>query len=86
MHVEAPLTMQLYFNFFSKYYAILAVAHNNKIYIRNATATILPTVTVPRFRPAPVVAYFSSRGPGGITENILKVFFSHAQTYIHALL
>ncbi|GMH13273.1 hypothetical protein Nepgr_015114 [Nepenthes gracilis] len=36
------------------------------------TATILPTVTVPRFKPAPVVAEFSSRGPGELTENILK--------------
>ncbi|GAB2277717.1 hypothetical protein Dimus_012420 [Dionaea muscipula] len=39
---------------------------------KKPTATILPTVTVPRFRPAPVVADFSSRGPGDVTENILK--------------
>ncbi|GLT76398.1 hypothetical protein SLA2020_480610 [Shorea laevis] len=39
---------------------------------KNPTATILPTVGIPNFRPAPVVAYFSSRGPGGLTENILK--------------
>ncbi|KAH9752730.1 CO(2)-response secreted protease [Citrus sinensis] len=39
---------------------------------KNPTATILPTVTIPRHRPAPVVAYFSSRGPGLPTENILK--------------
>ncbi|KAJ4720461.1 Subtilisin-like protease [Melia azedarach] len=39
---------------------------------KNPTATILPTVTVPGYKPAPVVAYFSSRGPGPITENILK--------------
>ncbi|XP_057980989.1 CO(2)-response secreted protease-like [Malania oleifera] len=39
---------------------------------KNPTATILKTVDVPRVRPAPVVAYFSSRGPGGLTENILK--------------
>ncbi|GAB4855228.1 hypothetical protein Ancab_023853 [Ancistrocladus abbreviatus] len=36
------------------------------------TATILPAVTVSRIRPAPVVAEFSSRGPGELTENILK--------------
>ncbi|XP_059434012.1 CO(2)-response secreted protease-like isoform X2 [Corylus avellana] len=39
---------------------------------RNPKATILPTVEVPRHRPAPVVAYFSSRGPAQLTENILK--------------
>ncbi|KAL8159648.1 hypothetical protein V2J09_001185 [Rumex salicifolius] len=39
---------------------------------KNPTATILPTVTVPNSRPAPVVADFSSRGPGSVTENILK--------------
>ncbi|GAB2218880.1 hypothetical protein Drorol1_Dr00002112 [Drosera rotundifolia] len=39
---------------------------------KKPTATILPTVTVPRLRPAPVVADFSSRGPGDLTENILK--------------
>ncbi|KAJ4720463.1 Subtilisin-like protease [Melia azedarach] len=41
--------------------------------IKNPTATILPTVTVPRHKPAPIVAYFSSRGPGSLTENILRV-------------
>ncbi|KAJ0103402.1 hypothetical protein Patl1_05768 [Pistacia atlantica] len=39
---------------------------------KNPTATILPTVEVPRYKPAPVVAPFSSRGPGAFTENILK--------------
>ncbi|KAH9752723.1 CO(2)-response secreted protease [Citrus sinensis] len=39
---------------------------------KNPTATILPTVDVPGYKPAPVVAYFSSRGPGELTENILK--------------
>ncbi|XP_020534057.1 CO(2)-response secreted protease isoform X2 [Jatropha curcas] len=39
---------------------------------KNPTATILPAVDVPRYKPAPVVAYFSSRGPGQLTENILK--------------
>ncbi|CAM8952317.1 unnamed protein product [Rhodiola kirilowii] len=39
---------------------------------RNASATILPTVELSRVKPAPIIAYFSSRGPGGLTENILK--------------
>ncbi|KAK1281189.1 Subtilisin-like protease [Acorus gramineus] len=39
---------------------------------RNPTATILPSVTVGRSKPAPIVAYFSSRGPGGLTEGIIK--------------
>ncbi|KAJ9179499.1 hypothetical protein P3X46_011281 [Hevea brasiliensis] len=36
------------------------------------TATILPAVDLPMYKPAPVVAYFSSRGPAQLTENILK--------------
>ncbi|XP_004308189.1 PREDICTED: CO(2)-response secreted protease-like [Fragaria vesca subsp. vesca] len=39
---------------------------------KNPRATILPTVDVHRYRPAPTVAYFSSRGPAQLTENILK--------------
>ncbi|KAL5802010.1 hypothetical protein ACOSQ3_033642 [Xanthoceras sorbifolium] len=39
---------------------------------KNPTATILPTVDVPKHKPAPVIAYFSSRGPGQLTENIIK--------------
>lgn len=39
---------------------------------RNPTATILPTTDVPMHKPAPIVPYFSSRGPGQLTENILK--------------
>uniref|UniRef100_A0A803LIX2 Uncharacterized protein n=1 Tax=Chenopodium quinoa TaxID=63459 RepID=A0A803LIX2_CHEQI len=35
-------------------------------------ATILPTKTVQRFKPAPTVAFFSSRGPSSTTLNILK--------------
>ncbi|KAL2942942.1 CO(2)-response secreted protease [Bienertia sinuspersici] len=39
---------------------------------KKPTATILSTVAVQRYKPAPVVADFSSRGPGELTENILK--------------
>ncbi|XP_051146483.1 CO(2)-response secreted protease-like isoform X2 [Andrographis paniculata] len=39
---------------------------------RNPTATILPTKVIENSRPAPVVADFSSRGPGRLTENVLK--------------
>ncbi|OIV89374.1 hypothetical protein TanjilG_22337 [Lupinus angustifolius] len=39
---------------------------------KNSTATILPTSEVSRYRPSPIVASFSSRGPSGRTENILK--------------
>ncbi|XP_061997957.1 CO(2)-response secreted protease-like [Rosa rugosa] len=39
---------------------------------KNPTATILPTVDIQRYRPAPTVAYFSSRGPAQLTENVLK--------------
>ncbi|KAL9224994.1 hypothetical protein vseg_000968 [Gypsophila vaccaria] len=39
---------------------------------RKSTAAILSTVSVEQFKPAPVVADFSSRGPGELTENILK--------------
>ncbi|PIN14075.1 Tripeptidyl-peptidase II [Handroanthus impetiginosus] len=38
----------------------------------NPTATILPSKEIRKFKPAPIVASFSSRGPGGLTENILK--------------
>ncbi|CAI0421392.1 unnamed protein product [Linum tenue] len=39
---------------------------------KNPKGTILAAVDVPGYRPAPSVAYFSSRGPGPLTENILK--------------
>ncbi|KAM3397750.1 hypothetical protein P3S68_001263 [Capsicum galapagoense] len=39
---------------------------------RNPVATILPTVSVANFKPAPVVAFFSSRGPTYNTRNLLK--------------
>eukprot|EP01018_Ginkgo_biloba_P000032 Gb_20397 [translate_table: standard] len=35
-------------------------------------ATILPAETIVEFKPSPVVARFSSRGPNKISENILK--------------
>jgi hypothetical protein len=34
---------------------------------------ILPTEDVKEFKPAPMVASFSARGPGGLTESVLKV-------------
>ncbi|XP_058007631.1 CO(2)-response secreted protease isoform X2 [Hevea brasiliensis] len=39
---------------------------------KKPVATILPSVDVLGIRPSPVVASFSSRGPGNLTENILK--------------
>ncbi|XP_047977432.1 CO(2)-response secreted protease-like isoform X2 [Salvia hispanica] len=39
---------------------------------KNPSATILSATEMKGLRPAPVVASFSSRGPGGLTENILK--------------
>ncbi|KAK9062922.1 hypothetical protein SSX86_020112 [Deinandra increscens subsp. villosa] len=39
---------------------------------RNPMATILPTVSVTEYKPAPVVAYFSARGPSFATKDILK--------------
>nr|GMD20359.1 CO(2)-response secreted protease-like [Ipomoea batatas]GME01636.1 CO(2)-response secreted protease-like [Ipomoea batatas] len=39
---------------------------------KNPVATILPTVTVTGIKPAPAVAYFSSRGPSLASVNILK--------------
>nr|XP_016497907.1 PREDICTED: CO(2)-response secreted protease-like [Nicotiana tabacum] len=39
---------------------------------KNPVATILPTVSVDNFKPAPVVAFFSSRGPAYNTRNLLK--------------
>ncbi|OIT30216.1 PREDICTED: CO(2)-response secreted protease-like [Nicotiana attenuata] len=39
---------------------------------RNPVASILPTVSITKYKPAPVVAYFSSRGPAYNTPNLLK--------------
>ncbi|XP_058756440.1 CO(2)-response secreted protease-like [Vicia villosa] len=44
----------------------------------NPVATILPTVTVMDYKPAPMVAIFSSRGPSALSKNIIKV-----NTYIN---
>jgi hypothetical protein len=41
--------------------------------ISEPVATITPSITVTEYKPAPVVAYFSSRGPSAQTGNILKV-------------
>ncbi|XP_045806062.1 CO(2)-response secreted protease-like [Trifolium pratense] len=38
----------------------------------NPKATILPTTTVLDYKPAPMVAIFSSRGPSSLTKNIIK--------------
>ncbi|KAG9148514.1 hypothetical protein Leryth_025575 [Lithospermum erythrorhizon] len=38
----------------------------------DAVATILPTQTIANYKPAPTVAYFSSRGPSPVTKNIIK--------------
>ncbi|XBI76782.1 hypothetical protein VPH35_069977 [Triticum aestivum] len=39
---------------------------------KNPTAVILATEDVTLFKPAPVVASFSARGPAALTESILK--------------
>ncbi|CAN6485258.1 unnamed protein product [Victoria cruziana] len=39
---------------------------------KNPVATILPTVTVNNYKPAPLVAYFSSRGSSTEPTNIIK--------------
>ncbi|KAI3848188.1 hypothetical protein MKX03_022363, partial [Papaver bracteatum] len=39
---------------------------------KNPKVTILPTFEMCKVKPAPIVASFSSRGPGGLTETILK--------------
>ncbi|KAI4316968.1 hypothetical protein L6164_024888 [Bauhinia variegata] len=38
----------------------------------NPVATILETESVSNYKPAPMVAYFSSRGPSTLSRNILK--------------
>ncbi|XP_057827195.1 CO(2)-response secreted protease [Cryptomeria japonica] len=39
---------------------------------KNPVATISPTEDIQNYKPAPVIPYFSSRGPATQTENILK--------------
>ncbi|KAL3514799.1 hypothetical protein ACH5RR_027516 [Cinchona calisaya] len=39
---------------------------------RNPVATILPTVTVENYTPAPTVAYFSAIGPVEKNDNLIK--------------
>jgi len=41
---------------------------------RNPTAKIVPAKTMVHTRPAPFMAYFSSRGPNVIDPTILKVY------------
>ncbi|KAI5402782.1 CO(2)-response secreted protease [Lathyrus oleraceus] len=38
----------------------------------NPVATILPSITVMNYKPAPMVAIFSSRGPSALSKNIIK--------------
>ncbi|KAK3424934.1 hypothetical protein EUGRSUZ_F01673 [Eucalyptus grandis] len=38
----------------------------------NPVASVLATVAVANYKPAPSIAYFSSRGPSSITKDILK--------------
>ncbi|KAK1441035.1 hypothetical protein QVD17_06871 [Tagetes erecta] len=44
------------------------------------TATILPTVSVIQYKPAPVVPHFSARGPSYATKDILKATFHNGLT------
>ncbi|TMW99383.1 hypothetical protein EJD97_002632 [Solanum chilense] len=39
---------------------------------KKPVASVLPTVTIANYKPAPLVAYFSSRGPTYNTHNLLK--------------
>ncbi|KAG6591258.1 CO(2)-response secreted protease, partial [Cucurbita argyrosperma subsp. sororia] len=47
---------------------VLAYVHSS----RNPVATILPTLTVINYKPAPAIAYFSSRGPNPAVLNMIK--------------
>ncbi|KAF0921561.1 hypothetical protein E2562_009762 [Oryza meyeriana var. granulata] len=52
--------------------AAAADIHNYIASTSEPVATITPTITVTEYKPAPVIAYFSSRGPSSQTPNILK--------------
>ncbi|XVE94521.1 hypothetical protein REPUB_Repub02eG0015900 [Reevesia pubescens] len=39
---------------------------------KNPVSTILPTTSPTNYKPAPIIAYFSARGPSTIPKNILK--------------
>ncbi|KAK1383505.1 hypothetical protein POM88_021240 [Heracleum sosnowskyi] len=43
-----------------------------RAYIRNPTATIRRSATSSGYKPAPIVALFSSRGPSYLSHNLLK--------------
>ncbi|CAN4123018.1 unnamed protein product [Withania somnifera] len=49
-------------------YEILSYINSTK----HPVASVLPTVSITKYKPAPVVAYFSSRGPAYNTHNLLK--------------
>nr|KYP46312.1 Subtilisin-like protease [Cajanus cajan] len=48
----------------------------------NPVATVLPTIIVPDYKPAPMVVRFSSRGPSSLSSNILKVRYNDRIIYI----
>ncbi|TVT97619.1 hypothetical protein EJB05_57110 [Eragrostis curvula] len=52
--------------------AAAAAIHKYIASTSQPVATITPTTTVTEYKPAPVVAYFSSRGPSSQTGNLLK--------------
>lgn len=53
---------------------------------RDPVATILPTVTVTKYKPAPSIAYFSARGPAYNTKNLLKVKICPFLLYVKPLI
>ncbi|XP_062188277.1 CO(2)-response secreted protease [Phragmites australis] len=52
--------------------AAAAAIHKYIASTSQPVATITPTTTVTEYKPAPVVAYFSSRGPSSQTGDIIK--------------
>ena len=60
-----------------KYYhsnmKFLSLANFILEFSRNLVATILPTVVVDKYKPAPAVAYFSGTGPIYRNYNLIKV-------------